>query len=180
MAIIRHPLRSGFGLFQALSPATHRYDPRLLHAIAERKPEAIEFRLTHFSDLKTAENSEGEHLSLHQLNRLEQYAQGLLDKPFELAIALHNAEETTEKNSYFCIRVLALNFDKLEKHARHFNYPEPDLRKILTRAAENSDPFLLDFVLNIFAENTQNTELHERAVAIAEELRSAPKPSTYF
>jgi hypothetical protein len=157
MGFHRPPLYLGAGLFKATTP-NDRYDPKLVHAIATRRPEEIEFYLEHFSDPEINQNSRHD-LTLHQLNHLEQHAKGLLNKPFELAIALHGIEETTEENSYSCIRVLALNFEKLIEHAAYFNYPTPNLNNILKKASENKDPVLHDLIVALFAENKENSTL---------------------
>lgn len=151
MAFHRPPLYTGFGLFKA-EPPRNLYDPRLLHAIVTRRPEEIEFYLEHFSDPEL-EGNNSQDLTQHQLNYLEKHACGLLDKPFELAIALHGTDETTEENSYSCIRLLALHFEKLIEHAAYFNFPAPNLEKILKKAAENKDPHLHDLILTLLAEN---------------------------
>lgn len=151
MVLHSPPLYKGLGLFKAVTP-TDRYDPRLLHAIVTRRPEEIEFYLEHFSDPEL-ESRNSQDLTLHQLNYLAKHARGLLDKPFELAIALHGTDETTEENSYSCIRLLALHFEKLIEHAAYFNFPAPNLENILKKAAENKDPHLHDLILTLLAEN---------------------------
>lgn len=173
MAILRHPLQTSFSFFQALRPA-YRYDPQLVHAIVTRKPDEIVLRLENFRDSENSTKPALNHgLTLNQLNHLAQHVQELLDKPLELAIALHGIEETTEENSYFCIRALVLNFEKLITHAAYFEYAAPNLENILKKAAENKDHYLLDFIVATFAENKNNPEFYEKSKEISENLDAA-------